>query len=259
MCNIEQLMATCKAACLAGGDQLLAWRGKFSAREKAARDFVTDADIASQEAICSVIKSEFPDHGILGEESPDPSELNKEFCWIVDPLDGTTNYVHGFPFFAVSIAVAHQRSLVAGGVYDPLRKELFLAGKGKGAFLNDKPLRTSKVTALEEALVAVSFPPHTAPEQPDIQGFLKIAPICQAVRRTGSAAINLAYVAGGMLEVHYAYEIHSWDSAAGVILIQEAGGVATAVDGSPYDVASGNYLVAATAELHQATLDKLKS
>ena len=257
MCKIEQLLATCEASCRSGGAQLMNWRGKFVAQEKSARDLVTDADIASQEAIRDVVLADFPDHGFLGEESPDPAQLENAFCWVVDPLDGTTNYVHGFPCFAVSVAVAHQGKLVAGGVYDPQREEMFLAGAGKGTTLNGAPIRTSEVQDLDSALMAVSFPPRLTLEMPDARAFLKLAPQCQAVRRTGSAALNLAYVACGRLDAHWAFQINPWDSAAGVLLVQEAGGTVSAAAGTPYDLQHGDYLVAATDILHSRVREEM--
>lgn len=254
MAPIERLLATCDEAVRAGGQQLLAWRGRFSAREKAARDLVTDADLASQEAIRKVILGAFPDHGFLGEESPDLQELSRPVCWIVDPLDGTTNYVHDFPFYAVSVAVALEGQLTAGAIYDPLREELFLAAAGRGATLNGKAFRPSSAVELEEALLAVSFPAKMSLEMPDVKAFLQAAPQCRGVRRTGSAALNLAYVACGRLDAHWAFEINPWDSAAGVLLVQEAGGVATSSLGEDYNLSSGDYLTAATPELHHRLL-----
>jgi myo-inositol-1(or 4)-monophosphatase len=199
-----------------------------------------------------VIAERFPDHGFLGEEAPAAEQLRCEYCWIVDPLDGTTNYVHGFPCYGVSVAVAHRGHLLAGVVYDPLHDECFAASAGGGAFLNGEPMSTSAAVELGESLLAVSFPAKLERESPDLEAFLRIAPQCQAIRRTGSAALNLAYVACGRLDGHWAHEIHPWDSAAGVLLVQEAGGVATGSDGRPFELAAGHYLAAATTELHAA-------
>jgi myo-inositol-1(or 4)-monophosphatase len=219
MPDFARLLTVCESAARAGAAELTAWRDKFTSREKSARDLVTDADLASQRAIEKVIRSEFPEHGFLGEENPDSSQLELPYCWVVDPLDGTTNYVHGFPFYAVSVAVAHEGQLAAGVVIDPLANECFTAARGLGSHLNGKHIAVSKTTQLNHALVAVSFPPDPQSDSPDIQAFLRISPECQAVRRTGSAAINLAYVACGRLDAHWAYSIHSWDSAAGVLLV----------------------------------------
>lgn len=259
MIPIEQLLAACEAAAKAGGEQLLAWRTRFSAHEKAARDLVTDADLASQEAIRGEILGVFPDHGFLGEESADMRELDRRYCWIVDPLDGTTNYVHDFPFYAVSVAVALEKRLVAGAIWDPLRRELFLAAVGHGATLDGKSLQASRTTELEAALAAVSFPARMTLEMPDVKAFLDAAPQCRAMRRSGSAALNLAYVACGRLDAHWAFEIHAWDSAAGVLLVQEAGGVATSVLGADYHLSRGDYLTAGTPELHEKLLSIMVS
>jgi len=195
-------------------------------------------------------RDQFPDHGFLGEENPDIEQLNQTYCWVVDPLDGTTNYVHDFPFFAVSVAVAKEGKVIAGVIFDPLREECFQAGLGHGSWLNGKRISTSDTTDLQQALLAVSFPPSPQLNDPDFQAFLKVAPLCQAVRRTGSAALNLAYVACGRLDAHWAHFIHPWDSAAGVLLVLEAGGVATASSGEEFDLAKGNYSTASTRQLY---------
>jgi myo-inositol-1(or 4)-monophosphatase len=251
--NLEprQLLAICDEAAQAGARQLLHWKGRFTHREKAARDLVTDADLASEQAIRQVIAAHYPDHGVLGEEAPAADQLDRPYCWVVDPLDGTTNYVHGFPCYAVSIAVAHRGQLLAGVVYDPEREERFAAARGAGAHLNGKKITASGAAHVSDALLAVSFPAQVTPQSPDLRAFLRVAPLCQAVRRTGSAALNLAYVACGRLDAHWAHDIRPWDAAAGVLLVQEAGGIATASSGRPFELAAGNYLAAATAALHE--------
>jgi myo-inositol-1(or 4)-monophosphatase len=249
MPDFARLRAVCEAAARAGAEELMALRDKFSYREKSRHDLVTDADLASQRAIEQAIRREFPDHGFLGEESPDEAQLELPYCWIVDPLDGTTNYVHDFPFYAVSVAVAYEGQLAAGAVLNPLGNECFTAGRGLGSLLNGSPISVSTATGLNQALVAVSFPPQPQNKDPDIEAFLRVSPRCQAVRRTGSAAINLAYVACGRLDAHWAHSIHSWDSAAGVLLIAEAGGIVRSFAGDEYQVANGDYCVAGTREL----------
>ena len=252
MSEIDQFLSTCRESVRRGADELLAWRGRFSPSEKSARDLVTEADVASQRAIAAVIYQSYPDHGFLGEEDPDPKQLEKPYCWIVDPLDGTTNYVHDFPCYGVSVALAREGQLIAGAVLDPVRDECFEAGLAKGCWLNGKQVFTSRTSTVSQALVAVSFPPDLRDDSPDLQSFLRMAPLCQAVRRTGSAALNLAYVASGRLDAHWAHFIHSWDSAAGVLLVREAGGVATSFDGGDYQLPQGDYFVAGTNELHQS-------
>lgn len=250
MLELAKLLDTCEVAARLGAEQLLLWRDRFTAREKSARDLVTDADMASQEAIYKAIRAVYPDHGFLGEESPDPSQLDQPYCWVVDPLDGTTNYVHGFPCYSVSVAVAKAGQVVAGVVFDPLSKACFKAALGQGSWLGDERISVSSANHLKDSLVAVSFPPDIHSESPDMQAFLRVSPLCQAVRRTGSAALNLSYVACGWLDAHWAASVHSWDSAAGVLLVAEAGGVVGSFAGGDYKLAEGHYCVASSPELY---------
>ena len=249
-----ELLKVCEQAARAGAAQLLAWRGRFRTREKALHDLVTDADLAAERAIREVIAEHYPDHGILGEEAPAAEELQRPYCWVVDPLDGTINYAHGLPCYAASIAVSHRGQLQAGVVYDPEREECFTAALGEGAWLNGAPMAPSSVSEIGSALVAVSFPANLTPESADLQAFLRVAPRCQAVRRTGSAALNLAYVACGRLDGHWAHDIYPGDAAAGILLVREAGGVTTACDGAPFNLAKADYLAASTPKLHEALL-----
>lgn len=249
-----QLLMVCELAARAGAEELLAWRGRFQTREKAPRDLVTDADYASEQAVRRIITEHFPDHGILGEEAAEMTQLELPYCWVVDPLDGTINYAHGLPCYGVSVAVAHHGQLLAGVVFDPERDECFSAKTGGGATLNGHPMIASRAATVEESLVAVSFPPRLDDESLDLRAFMRVGPICQAMRRTGSAALNLAYVACGRLDAHWAHEIHPWDAAAGVLLVREAGGAVSAADGQPFDLARADYLAASTATLHQQLL-----
>jgi myo-inositol-1(or 4)-monophosphatase len=245
-------MRVAEEAARAGGAALRDWQGRFSTREKSPADLVTDADVASQEAIRSVIAKRFPDHGFLGEESaetrrpPDDSSI----VWVVDPLDGTTNYVHGFPFFAVSVAAVQGDSILAGVIYDPIHDTAYCASAGGGAWLGTRQLTTSQVAKLSDALVAVSFPPQVRDNSPDLVDFLAVAGHCQAARRTGSAALNLVAVAAGHLDAHWAWAINSWDVAAGVLIIREAGGVVSAAGGGPFNLWQANFLAASTPALH---------
>lgn len=248
----EELLAVAEDAARTGGAVLLDWQGRFATREKGPADLVTDADLASQEAIRTAIAKRFPDHDFLGEESPRSGKLSgsRSIAWVVDPLDGTTNYVHGFPFFAVSVAAVQGDRVLAGVIYDPLQDAAYRAAVGCGAWLGEQRMSASGVTKLAESLVAVSFPPRPTPKSPDVVDFLAVMGHCHAVRRTGSAALNLAAVAAGQLDAHWAWHINPWDVAAGVVLIREAGGVVTGADGGPFDLWKANYMVAATAELH---------
>ncbi|MCI0334160.1 MAG: inositol monophosphatase [Planctomycetes bacterium] len=271
----HQLLETCEAAARAGGRELMAWRGRFGAREKGVTDFVTDADLASQAAVRRVIAARFPDHGFIGEEQehsarsgqahfasrtaqnePIPGRAD-QLCWIVDPLDGTTNYVHGYPHFAVSVAVARGSELLAGVVYDPVADKCFMATAGGGAWCDRARLKTSAARNVGEALVAVSLPARVERDAPDLLDFIEATQVCQGVRRSGSAALNLAYVAGGALDAFWASHIHPWDVAAGVLLVREAGGVVSARDGSEFDLWNPHFLAAAGRELHGGLLSAL--
>lgn len=248
---MSELLETCELAARAGASELLSWRGRFETREKAPADLVTDADLASQAAIRAEIAARFPHHLFVGEEKTSQVEVgDDDFVWLVDPLDGTTNYIHGYPCYAVSIAVARGRELLAGVIYDPLANELFFAEQGRGAWCNGERLKTSNVASVGEALVAVSLPPRVGPETPDLADFIRMVRYSQAVRRSGSAALNLAYVAHGRLDAFWATKIQPWDVAAGVLLVREAGGIVTGRDGGEFDVWRPHFVSAAGAELH---------
>jgi myo-inositol-1(or 4)-monophosphatase len=256
---IDECLETCEAAARAGGRELLDRQGKFQAREKAPADLVTDADEASQDAIQRVIAARFPNHAFIGEEQParDPLAKQAEFTWIVDPLDGTTNYVHGYPQYAVSVALAAGTKLLAGVVYDPLADNCFSAAAGRGAWCDGVPIRTSNVTTVSAALATVSLPAHVRRDSPDLVDFIEASLVCQAVRRSGSAALNFAYVAKGALDAFWARHIHPWDVAAGVLMVREAGGVVTSRDGGEFNLWKPDFLAASGRELHAALLDAL--
>ncbi|MEO0529216.1 MAG: inositol monophosphatase family protein [Planctomycetota bacterium] len=254
----ESLRKLAVAAAKVGGDTLLAWRDKFTAREKGPADMVTDADFASQKAVRDALLGARPDDAFVGEENRElataPESRAGRLCWVVDPLDGTSNYVHGFPMFATSIGAVLDGELIVGAIYDPLRDEMFSASLGDGAFLNEERLAVSDATKLGDALVAVSLPPRVDRDSPDLAGFIAVVQSSRAVRRTGSAALNLAYVAAGRLDAHWAHVIQPWDAAAGVLIAAEAGAVITDCQGDPFDVWKADYLVASTAELHASVL-----
>lgn len=237
----------------------MAWRGKFQTREKGIADLVTDADVASQKAIQELIASRYPDHAFLGEEqtAKHVSHYDDQLIWVVDPLDGTTNYVHGYPNYAVSVAIVRGREVQAGVIYDPLRDECYSAAKGLGAQCNEKAMKTSSVTLLADSLVAVSLPARVCRDSPDLLDFVEVVQLSQAVRRSGSAALNLAHVAAGTLDAFWAAHIQPWDVAAGVLLIQEAGGIVTARDGGEFDLWNPHFVAAAGEELHRELLRSL--
>jgi myo-inositol-1(or 4)-monophosphatase len=257
--QLDQWLETCQSAAHAGGRELVAWRGHFQTREKAPTDLVTDADLAAQGAVREVIAASFPQHTFVGEEQPpgNRSLQADEYVWVVDPLDGTTNYVHGYPSYAVSVALTRAGEPLVGVIYDPLTEETFVAVKGLGAWCNGERMQTSQTKALDQALVAVSFPPRVQRNSPDLLDFVEVAQICQGVRRTGSAALNLAYVARGQLDAFWADLIHPWDVAAGVLLVREAGGLVTGRDGGEFDLWNPHFMAAAGPPLHAALLQVL--
>lgn len=223
----------CTAAAHAGGRVLRDWVGRFAVSQKAARDFVTEADFASQREIRRVVGEAFPTHGFVGEEAEDgrprppagqPGHSGTGLRWIVDPLDGTTNYIHGFPAWCVSVALCDGDAILVGAVHDPLRDECFTARRGCGAWLDGRPLAAPRVTDLGDAVAAVSFPPRITAESPAMADFVAVVPHVQAVRRTGSTAINLAWLAAGRLHAFWARQVACWDVAAGFLILREAGG-----------------------------------
>jgi myo-inositol-1(or 4)-monophosphatase len=236
------------------------WRRRFSVREKGRFDLVTEADIASQQAIRDYLGHRFPQHGFLGEEDsssqtrPGPDAPP---TWIVDPLDGTTNYVHDLPLYCVSIGLEVGGELVAGVVLDPAHQELFRAARGQGAWLGKQRLATSRTTRLEEALLATGFPPDMRGQERLLEWWRYFGSRVQSIRRTGSTALNLAYLAAGRFDAYWAFDNHAWDVAAGVVLLREAGGIITNVDGSTYDPHTPDAL-ATNGLLHPALLECLR-
>ncbi len=217
---------------------LESWRRRFRVREKAHFDLVTDADLASQQAIREYLCGRYPEHQFLAEEDVDSQKRPSPEApptWIVDPLDGTTNYVHDCPLYCVSIGLQVAGELVVGVVHDPCRQELFRAGRGLGAWLGDERLSTSSTARLEEAMLATGFPPDMKGQERLFDWWRYFGLRTRALRRTGSTALNLAYIAAGRFDGYWAFDNHVWDVAAGVVLIREAGGVITNVDGTPYD------------------------
>ena len=206
-------------------------------------DLVTDADRASEEAIIHSIKSAYPTHGILAEESGMHVRLDEDFLWVIDPLDGTTNYTHQYPVVAVSIALLYQGKPVLGVVYNPILNELFHAAQGEGAFFNGKAIHVSHVDSLSRSLLASGFA-YDRRENPENNygPFCRLTHLTQGVRRGGAAALDIAYVAAGRLEGYWERGIKPWDIAAGIILVQEAGGKVSAYDEGPFDLASGKIL-----------------
>jgi myo-inositol-1(or 4)-monophosphatase len=253
---VADFLTLCEQAARAGGQALLDRLGTAKVREKGPSDLVTEADWASQEAIRDILLSAYPEYGFLSEESEITVNPAAEHCWVVDPLDGTTNFVHQVPHYAVSIALVRGGRPIAGVIFDPTHGELFSASIGKGAWLNGQQIHTSSLRDLSEALVAASFSAKVLEDSPEIPQFLAVLLRCQAVRRTGSAALNLAYVAAGRFDGFWAMTTKAWDVAAGVLLVEEAGGTVTALEGGAFDLKTPHPIASANPELH-ARLEKL--
>lgn len=216
---------------------------------KGKNDFATEIDRLAEKEIISIIKAAYPEHSILAEESGE--HAGNDFVWIIDPLDGTTNFIHGFPQYAVSIALKYKDRIEIGVVYDPLREELFTAKRGGGAMLNNRRLRVTALTSMKGALIGTGFP-FKVPQHLDayLNMFRAITIDSAGIRRAGSAALDLAYLAAGRLDAFWEIELKEWDMAAGILLVKEAGGVATDFSFKDDYLASGN-LIAGSPRMHQ--------
>ncbi len=256
----EALLATAKDAARIGGEIVLQGFRKLKkeqVRLKGAGDFVTELDHRSEEAILRRIRETFPEHSIQAEESG-LGAGESSHRWFIDPLDGTTNYVHGVPVFSVSIAVAVQGEVVAAVVLDPVHKEMFWAEKGRGAFLNNNPIRVSQKHTLEESFLASGFP-WRSKQYLDmyLDSFRELFEASAGIRRMGSAAIDLCYTACGRYDGFWEMKLKPWDIAAGVLIVREAGGVASDFRGGQNFMATGN-LVAASPNIFPAMLEVVK-
>jgi myo-inositol-1(or 4)-monophosphatase len=208
-------------------------------------DLVTEADRASEKLIVEKLRETFPNHGIYGEEGT-RALLDAEYRWYVDPLDGTTNFAHGFPYFCVSLGLEHRRpglrqdedgEIIAGVIYQPVYNELFVAEKGSGAYLNGRQLQVSKTAHL-----ATGFPSHKRHENPNIHFYQQLTLRSHGVRRAGAAALDLAYTAAGRFDGYWEFNLNPWDTAAGVLMVTEAGGTMTGFEGTPFKLESREIL-----------------
>jgi len=250
MSVIPEFQRVCIQAARAGGAVLEDWAGRFKVQEKGPADLVTEADLASQERVREVLLGAFPNHGFLAEENLVIPPGADGYRWIVDPLDGTTNYVHGLANYAVSIALTQHGQPLVGVVFDPRSGECFHAGRGLGAWVNERRLSVSTVESLDEALVANSFAARVGKEDREVAEFLDVLLVAQATRRMGSSALNLAYLAAGRFDAYWATSTKAWDIAAGVLLVQEAGGIITNAHGDGVDLERPAFIAAATPALH---------
>ncbi len=252
-----------------GAAELMSRWASFSVHEKSPKDLVTDADYASQQAIFDCLRHAFPDHQFVGEEAGEGLvSLSQETlaqgapCWIVDPLDGTLNYVHRLQTFCVSIGLFHQGHLQVGVVLDPVAKEMFVATRGNGAYRLElgapsdtaSRIRSSQCKQLSESMIACSFPPNVRRDAIEVQQFSAVLEQGQSLRRLGSCALNLCYVAAGRLDGYWTQNVFAWDMAAGALIAEEAGATLTSMTGTSLDILRPSFCVAGTAELHRALL-----
>ena len=216
-------------------------------------DLVTEADRASERLVVERLRSHFPTHSIVAEEGGGYTGTS-EYCWYVDPLDGTTNFAHGFPMYNVTMALEKAGELIAGVIFDPTHNEMFSSELGSGAYLNNRPIHVSKVARVEDALVATGFPSRKRHENVNVHFYYQLAMVTHGVRRAGSAALDLAYVASGRLDAFWEFGLNPWDMAAGILLIEEAGGQCSDMQGAPARL-RGPHLLADNGAVHAGMLE----
>ncbi len=253
---LNEFLKTAVTAARLSGDIILRNLGQLSTADiqtKQAFDFVTKVDRWSESVIMQIIREKFPHHLFLSEETL-KQEADGDFRWIIDPLDGTTNYIHSYPMFSVSIALEYQNEIILGVVFDPLRDELFHAVKGEGSFLNNKRIFVSDITLSEKSLIATGFP-FKIKEMIDLylEAFRKIFELVSDIRRAGSAALDFSYIAAGRFEGFFELNLSPWDIAAGSLLIKEAGGIITDFGGGSEYLSTGN-VVAGNNKMHAEIL-----
>jgi len=259
---MDPILSTAILAAQLAGSKIKHYYHNFDSVEvehKGRNDYVSKVDKEAERLIINTILAHFSDHEILAEESGIQEQNSQsDFQWIIDPLDGTTNFLHRFPHFAISIAVAYKGELEYGVIYNPISRELFYACKGQGAFLNHQPIHVSQHTTLENALVCTGFPYYAFDYMDDyMKGLAAFIEKTAGVRRPGSAALDLAYVACGRVEGYWEFNLKPWDIAAGAVIVREAGGLATDFAAGNNFLASGNILVA-NPEFHQQMLEVLQ-
>jgi myo-inositol-1(or 4)-monophosphatase len=249
---MSTFLEVCEHAARAAGQVLLDWQHRFTVREKGPADLVTEADVAAQEAVQRIVLQAFPKHGFVAEENVAIPSQESGYRWIVDPLDGTTNYVHRMPEYAVSIALEQHGRVLAGCVFNPANGECYTAARGEGARLNGRAIQCSGIKELSRAMVGASFPASITRDSIDIARFADMLVTAQSLRRLGSAALNLSFVAAGRLDGYWATSIKPWDIAAGILLVTEAGGWISDVSRQPLDLDRPRVLAAATPELAES-------
>jgi len=256
--NLNELIADAATIARSAGKLIL----RLSSQErhisyKSARDMVTEVDQASESYILSEINRLYPKHDILAEEGGESTQNKSPYKWIIDPLDGTTNFVHGFPAFAVSIGIQYEGDLVAASIYDPTRDELYTAGKDLGAFLNGKPIAVSRTLELGKSLLATGFPYFNDDHfKLNMELWTNIYGKTQGLRRAGAAALDLAWVSCGRLDGYWEFKIKPWDMAAGALLVKEAGGLVSGPRGEALDMTTG-HIIAANPSIHSHIIEEI--
>ncbi|MBU6374681.1 MAG: inositol monophosphatase [Bdellovibrionales bacterium] len=255
--NLALIKSKTIEASHAAGAVLLQYFGRsFDVREKAQAGLVTNADLEAEQAALRVLRKARPDFGFLAEESG-VSDPSKDGRWILDPLDGTTNFVHGFPMFCVSIAAEWQNQVVVGVIYHPVLKETYWSIRGKGAYLEKKRLKVSKTTQLKDSLLTTGFT-YRKDELPlEMRPFEKLSATVRAIRRPGSAALDLAYTARGVFDGFWERNLSPWDVAAGSLLVEEAGGKVTDFQGKSFSI-EGSEILATNKILHAQIQNELR-
>ena len=259
MTNPLYLTTAIEAVVKAGDLQLEQFGHDLHIDLKGTIDLVTDVDVAVERMFRALIAERFPDHQILAEEMGGATDAPAGPCWIFDPIDGTTNYAHGLPIFCASLALEIDGVPAVAAVYDPTRKELFTAERGGGAYLNGKPIRVSRAEKLVDAMLVTGFPYDVHARVDEIVGlFGEFVGQARAVRRLGSAAIDLCYVAAGRMDGFWETDLKAWDIAGGALIVSEAGGVVTDTDGRPF-VSRGGHVLAANARLHPSMVEVIRA
>lgn len=249
------LLLACKTA---GKTLLKSYNSKKVVKSKGNNDWVTEYDIKIEKSIINILKKNFPDSEFIGEETGS-SSIKKEMTWIIDPIDGTNNFIHNYPFFCTSIGLMIKGKISYGAIYDPLRDEFFYAQKNKGAFLNGKRIRVSKVRKVSDTLLCTGFISSKKNYgKKNIDNFKRLVFKCRSIRRDGSAALDLAYVACGRLDGFWELGLNSWDTSAGVLLVREAGGRVISADGKNYNILKSKSLLASNKVILKDILSQIK-
>jgi len=261
----QQHLDVAITAARAAAVELMARREDRVVREKAPKDLVTDADLAAQQAIRSILFNHFPDYAFVGEEEGETEppqavrrgDKDAAPCWVVDPLDGTVNYVHRLQNFAVSIGLFAAGKMRLGVIFDPVYDEMFTAIDGGGAMVNGRSMRPSGCRQIDQALFSCSFPAGIQGDAPEVQRFVRVLEQCRSLRRLGSCALNMCYVADGRLDGYWATSVQPWDAAAGIVIAREAGATLSQYDGSPLDDWNPMFCLSASEELQNSMVGLL--